>query len=179
MVYDKYPHCDVMMDHPTPDLIINLKYVRFEVWRDQRCVASILRSSSHTCVGSRPDTQENREEAGRQGYTPDENGVWQSLVEHELLHSLVAEVMFDRPSSVILTESGAETTPSWERYEEEAVVLSIQRLLNTDEITATLDRILCIDSSLVAYGPRVSVGWLAALEWKWNEEINPLLESVL
>ena len=79
------------------------------------------------------DSQNIREAREGQGYTgPD--AVWRSLVDHELLHSLVAEVVFDRPSVVLRGEAGDPSfIPAWEKYEEEMLVLGMQIYLNSGE----------------------------------------------
>lgn len=75
---------------------------------------------------------QNVREARAQGYTDllDSNAVWRSLVYHELLHSIVAECLWNSPSRVLRTEAGGEFVPSWLRYEEEMIALAIQAWLN-------------------------------------------------
>ena len=141
---------------PCPTLSIPLKYCIFEIWADQRTVATVF-PSGHTCTGSRADTEQNRTEAESQGYTADEQGVWRSLVEHELLHNLLAEIVHNHPSRVMETESGKAFHPSWLRYYEEAQVLAAQYEINTGR-----------DSGLPDELP-----WM--LEGRWKKEIVPLL----
>lgn len=171
----QYPNCSDTLS-PSPSAVINLKYVRVEIWSEQKCVATVFNDTAHTCVGSRDDSQQNRDEASRQGYTADEKGVWKSLVEHEILHSLVAEVMSNMESRVALAESGKQITPTWERYEEEAIVLSIQYLINTNQITSTLDRFLHIENcGNLDNEPKD--GWLGILGRRWRDEIIPVLSA--
>lgn len=165
---------DFEVSNAQASAIIVLKYVHIEIWSEQKCVATVFNNTAHTCVGSRDDTQQNREEAARQGYSADANGVWRSLVEHEILHSLVAEVMFDRESRVALAESGKEITPTWERYEEEAIVLSLQYLINTNLITSTLNRVVCIENHCIN---KPKDGWLGRLGNCWRDEIIPMLSA--
>jgi hypothetical protein len=115
-----------------PDLSFNLKYVHYHIWSDRRLVRTTLKSNLHYyCDGTRDETDwRNIREANSQGYTGSDC-VWRSLVEHELLHSLVAEYLFNQPSRVMLAESGVQFTPTWERYEEEALVVAAQRYYNT------------------------------------------------
>jgi len=146
-----------MSDNPRPTLSIPLKYCTFEVWKAQRTVATVF-PSGHTCAGTRADTEQNRTEAESQGYTgPGETIVWRSLVEHELLHNLLAEVVYDRPSRVMETESGKAFHPSWLRYYEEAQVLAAQYEINTGR-----------DAGLPDEFP-----WM--LESRWKREIVPVL----
>lgn len=139
-----------------PTLSILLKFCIFEVWADQRTVATVF-PSGHTCAAARPDTQQNRTEAESQGYTPDVGGVWRSLVEHELLHDLLAEVVYNRASRVMETEAGVAFHPSWLRYYEEAQVLAAQYEINTGRDAGLPDEL----------------PWM--LEGRWKREIVPLL----
>jgi hypothetical protein len=111
---------------------INLKYARYEVWPDKRLVRTTLLYNGMFCDGARDEhAWQNIREAESQGYKG-KDCVWRSLVEHEFLHSLVAEVLFDRPSLVMTTEAGGEFTPLWQRYEEEAICLACQVYLNNE-----------------------------------------------
>lgn len=105
--------------------LFNLKYCRYEIHHTPREVRTIF-PNGRIAVGSRDESSpSNIRQAQSEGYSGP-NCVWRSLVEHELLHSLVAEALFDRPSVVLQVESGGEFTPLWERYEEECLVLCIQ-----------------------------------------------------
>lgn len=119
---------------------INLKYCRYEVW-PERCLVSTIFPFGAVVSGTRENNQQNITEAESQGYTG-ENIVWRSLLHHELLHSLVAEILFDQPSKVLETEAGVRFHPSWERYEEEAIVLALQHKLNTNSTPAILIRLV-------------------------------------
>lgn len=147
------------MSEPSPTLALDLRYARYEIWAERKTVATVF-PDGHACFGTREDNPQNRREAEAQGYSGP-LAVWRSLVEHELLHSLVAEIIFDRPSVVMLTESGAGFTPTWLRYEEEMLALSLQRLFNTGEIPDPLKR----------YG-------LRGLPEIWNLTYAPLLEPL-
>lgn len=125
---------------------IHLKYCTFEVWPERRFVSTIFPNGA-VVSGTRENNQQNITEAESQGYTG-ENIVWRSLVHHELLHSLVAEVLFDQPSKVLETEAGVRFHPSWERYEEEAIVLAFQFNVNTGNYPRILDPFLDSQGSL-------------------------------
>jgi hypothetical protein len=123
------------------DLVFNLKYSTVTISLSSRSVTTSF-SCGHFSTATRPCTTENEREARSEGYEGNDPAilVWRSLVEHELLHSLVAEVLFDRPSCVLETEAGVHVHPLWERYEEEMLVLSYQYLLNTEQLTDQLKR---------------------------------------
>jgi hypothetical protein len=115
--------------------IFHLKYARVTIAFDDESlsnswVSTTLLSFGVSCTGAREDTPTNRREAEMEGYTPDAVGVWQSLVEHEILHSLVAQHLWDCESYVIRAESGAELTPLHNRYFEESLVLGLQWTAN-------------------------------------------------
>jgi len=126
-----------------------LKYCKVEVYYNKLTTDMILKKRSnpivinqiyvttnfptgHTCTGSREVNEQNIKEARSQGYNgSDKYVVAKSLIEHELLHNLMAEVFFDRVSYVMATESGLEHYLSWDRYLEEAMVLGFQSWANT------------------------------------------------
>lgn len=134
----------------TEKVVIQLKYCTFVVYLDLKCVQTAFSDGFNctgarfNCTGSRDVTPENVKEAESQGYLGlDEEKVWQSLVDHELLHSLVSEYIYDRESLVLLTESGKLFSCSWRRYEEEAIVLAFQFYFNggpTPKILQQLER---------------------------------------
>lgn len=148
----------------TPTIVIPLRYCRYEIYAYDYRVKTVF-PNGYYCDGFRDkDDWRNVREAESQGYTGDK-AVWRSLVEHELLHSLVSQYLFDRPSRVMLTESGAEFTPLWERYEEEALSLALQRYFNTRDIdTETVPGILS----------RYEPGILEVIK-AWDETYSPLL----
>jgi len=132
-------------------LSLALKFAIYEIDSAAREVRTLF-PDGITCYGTRDVTPANVREARSQGYKgSDEQAVWRSLVEHELLHSLVAECIFDYPSLVLRTEGGGELYPSWLRYEEEMLAISWQAFSNG-----------------LGHGPliRYSVGELAV---KWEE----------
>jgi hypothetical protein len=123
---------------------VKLKYCTYEIWdHGDRSVRTVF-FDGLSCGGMRDihDPSNIREAREGQGYTgPD--AVWRSLVEHELLHSLVSEILFDRWSLVLRSEAGDETFVSaLDKYEEEAIVLACQRYANTGKTSAnqTLSR---------------------------------------
>jgi hypothetical protein len=81
---------------------------------------------------------ENRTTALDLGYTDSADGVWRSLICHELLHSLLSDWLWDQASQVLLHMAGAKHTPHHERIFEEAVVLAFELHLNTGAITRAL-----------------------------------------
>jgi hypothetical protein len=87
-----------------------------------------------SCAGTRPDNADNRREAEDQGYDG-ADAVWYSLLDHEVLHTLISEWLFDAPSPALRTATAAldRPAPYYLRLEEESIVLSFQRWLNTGE----------------------------------------------
>lgn len=69
------------------------------------------------------------------GYEASERGVWRALITHELLHSLVSEWLWDRPSEVLRHYCAGEPCPVHRRYYVEAIVMAFERLQQTGEIT--------------------------------------------
>jgi len=110
-------------------MIINLQFASVHIFpNDNVCT---FFPDGIFCYGSREVNDQNIREARSQGYKGNDSlAVWRSLVEHELLHSLVAECIFDRPSLVLRTEGGGEFHPSWLRYEEEMLAISWQAFTN-------------------------------------------------
>lgn len=158
-------------DQPAPTLTIPLKYCTFEVWKDQRTVATVF-PDGYICAGSRVDTQQNRIEAESQGYATHDR-VWRSLVDHELLHNVIAEVMFDRISHVMATESGLEWYPSWLRYEEEAIVLAYQYFINTGRQPDLLYKYPqgVYEAWMKEYAPKLAASGI------WGLEIDSCIEE--
>lgn len=72
------------------------------------------------------------------GYEASEQGVWQSLIAHELLHSLVSDWLWNRPSEVLRHYCAGEPCPVHTRYYVEAIVLAFERLQQTGEFSAAL-----------------------------------------
>ncbi len=101
------------------------------VYPDQRLVLTILPDWKE-CYATREDTEENRQEALDQGYTgPD--AVWRSLVDHEVLHNLISDWLWNRPSPTLEHEAGVRRVEYGKRLFEEALVLAFQRYVNTGE----------------------------------------------
>jgi hypothetical protein len=82
----------------------------------------------HETTGWREETPQNFAEAEDQGYAGPE-AVWCSLVEHECLHTMVSRAVFGRESLVL--RLGREPARYALRLHEEALVISLQRLMNT------------------------------------------------
>lgn len=110
--------------------------VVFEIDAEARQVRTIY-PDGRSMAATREDTPENRAEAADQGYTG-EDAVWRSLVAHELLHTLATRALLGRESLVLRHESGAERNRYALRLHEEAVVISLQRLLMTGEADPVL-----------------------------------------
>jgi len=130
-----------MLHHPVLLKSYQLKYCKVEIYYnrlddDEKSFIPITVTTSfpfnHSCCGTREINIQNITEARSQGYKgSDEYVVAKSLIEHNLLHNLMAEVFFDRVSYVKATESGLECYMSWDRYLEEAMVLGFQSWANT------------------------------------------------
>lgn len=126
-----------------PEKTIDLTFARYEIDTDSRTVRTVF-PDGISCYGTRDVTTENIREARSQGYKgTDADVVWRSLVEHELLHSLVAECLFSRPSLVLRTEGGGEFHPSWLRYEEEMLVISWQAYVNNSSPLSRYRSLVC------------------------------------
>jgi len=175
-----------MLHHSVLLKSYQLKYCKVEIHYNKLTTDMILKNTSnpvvinqiyvttnfptgHTCTGSRIVNEQNITEARSQGYTgSDHYVVYKSLIEHELLHNLMAEVFFDRVSYVMATESGIEYYLSWDRQLEEAMVLGFQSWANTFTWNRAVD-------SLEFYSTEWSVHKFQA---KWAEiqrEIELLL----
>jgi hypothetical protein len=141
-------------------IALDLQFCRYEVWPEQQLVATVF-PDGRTALATREESEQNRQEAEAQGYSGRE-ACWRSLVEHELLHSLVAEHLHGSDSLVLRTESGGGFTPTWLRYEEEMLALALQRYLQTGEASPSLARY-----------PE-----LRALPLRWRNEIAPRLEAL-
>lgn len=95
------------------------------------------RIAGRKTVGTRDDTEENSDEAADQGYSGP-NSIWESLRDHELLHTLLSRRLFGHESYVVRHEAGLERARYALRLYEEAVVVSFQYWLNT----GLLDQVL-------------------------------------
>lgn len=104
--------------------------VTFEVDRENGVVTTVY-PSGHRCSATREDNAQNRAEASDQGYMAEAQGVWDSLVDHEILHTLISRELFNRESYVLRHEAGAEPARYALRLHEEAAVISYQTWLNT------------------------------------------------
>lgn len=90
-------------------------------------------------VAVRPDTDQNRQEAADQGYPASAAGVFESLWQHELLHSLVAEWLWNKPSPTLRHVGGGTPVPYGKQLYEEAVVIAFQRYLTTRDVWDVLE----------------------------------------
>lgn len=113
---------------------IPLKYCTYEIWSESRSVRTVF-PDGLSCGGMRDESDPvNIKEAEAEGYIGADS-VWRSLVEHELLHSIICEVLFDRPSNVLRSEAGDVTFYSArQKYEEEVLVLSFQEWSNGNHL---------------------------------------------
>jgi hypothetical protein len=100
--------------------------VTFEVYSPEAGCCTVFPDGARAHA-TRDDTEENRREAADQGHA----SVWESLVHHEVLHTLIGRRLWGRESLVLRHESGAEQHRYALRLHEEAAVISAQRLLNT------------------------------------------------
>lgn len=98
----------------------------------------VVRYQGRSMTGTREPTPENCAQAEEQGYTPDADGCWRSLVDHELLHPFLASWAFGEPSFVVRHEAGAESVPYATRLFEEGIVIAFQRFANSGEVTLPL-----------------------------------------
>jgi len=118
---------------PTPTLRVETETAIFEVYASHRTVITRF-DDTHYAEANRvlDDPLNMREAVYFQGYRaqPPYEAVWRALVEHELLHSVVAETLWGTRSRVLSTEAGVGAVPSWLRHEEEAVVLAFQAYTN-------------------------------------------------
>lgn len=141
-------------------LTLDLRFARYEIWPGERIVCTTF-PDGKACCGTRAETLENIREAEAQGYTGP-LAVWRSLVEHELLHSLVAEIIFNRPSQVLRTEAGGEFAPLWSRFEEETIALALQRHFQAGDFPDPLRLykvVPLIDAWVREYAPKLAVLW--------------------
>ncbi len=120
--------------------------VDFEVHEPSGCVTTRY-ADGFSCTATREDTPDNRSEICDQGYADHgypidddsmQRALLRSLIEHELLHTTIARAVFGRESIVLRHESGAERQRYALRLHEEALVLSFQRWLNTEDLDPIL-----------------------------------------
>jgi hypothetical protein len=118
-------------------MTISLIYCTTELFPETFCVTTRFRDGREV-TGQRLPTEEHQEYAASLGYTPDDAGVWLSLAEHEILHSLMYQWMYDGRSPALRHEAGAESCPLHLRWWEESLVISFQRWINTEELDQPL-----------------------------------------
>lgn len=103
-------------------------------------VTMLLLPGKHWCAtvwpdgyageGERLPTEANLREATEQGYVEVPDPCWASLIEHEVLHTLISRRVFGTESPTLRHEAGACRTPYYERLYEESLVVAFQRWRN-------------------------------------------------
>jgi hypothetical protein len=132
---------------------LELRFAVLRVTPDERLVDTVF-PDGRIAHATRDDTPENRETAVDLGYTDSSAGVWRALVDHELLHSLLADWSTDRPSPVLRHCAGAERVPYLDRIAEECGVLAMQRYMNTGAQHPALMRFRAVDVRVWASNAR-------------------------
>jgi hypothetical protein len=117
---------------------LKLAHATVEIDHEARKVTTRL-PGGLSCPAVRDDTPENRHQAVvEQGYPDGPDACWHSLVDHEILHSLLSDLVYAGPSPTLVHEAGGEGAPLHLRYHEEATCLAFQRYLNTGEVHEAL-----------------------------------------
>jgi hypothetical protein len=82
---------------------------------------------------TREPTEENVKQARSQGYNcaSDKEACFASLVDHEVLHTIVWRLLFSDYSGVLMHEAGIRECPYLTRLWEETIVLSAQQIYKT------------------------------------------------
>lgn len=98
-------------------------------------------------------TLNNAEELG---YKRTFDGVFASLVESEVLHTLVSRFVYrDKDSLVLLQNAGRKVDlPRWKKLHSEAIVMALQYYLNTHICLAPLDPWLTLN---IGFGTMANV----------------------
>lgn len=117
-------------------LRLRLPFSQVLIHPEQRMVESIFADGKRG-VGTREDTQENRDEARDQGYVG-EDAVWCSLRDHETIHHLIPLWLWDSASPTLRHEMGGERCPYYDRLFEEALVIGFQFHVNTGSVPRVL-----------------------------------------
>lgn len=100
--------------------VIELKHCRFELWPD--CCRTVFADGAY-CTAAPEDTDAYRAHALSLGYGAD---TFRMCVDHEYLHNVVAEALWDKPSPAIWDVAHGV---SRDRGYEERIVLTVQRWL--------------------------------------------------
>jgi len=149
-----------------PTLRVVTELAVFEVYAEERAVVTKFEGGCEAWADRDLRDAQNVREALSQGYAGEpEAVVWRSLVEHELLHSVVAETLWRTRSRVLSTEAGVGCVPSWLRYEEEAIVIAFQAYTNG------------IENGTLRAGPlaALSIGRTASV---WETRYVPQLQGL-
>lgn len=149
---------------------VKLKYCTYEIWRDDVDGTKSVRTifpDGLSCGATRDEKDPlNIQEAVTEGYSVyGRHAVWRSLIDHEFLHSLMSEILFDRPSLVLREQAGDNAfVPARIKYEEEILVLFFQEWLNgvVDSDIKYISREKCLEIQTRYYQQFVegSVQWL-------------------
>lgn len=88
-------------------------------------------------------TPENLAVAREVGYTHEDEAeaVWTSLVDHELLQAIAAQVLLRSAPLTLRFEAGVDAVRHCDRVWEEAVTVALQLLINTNEVARPLENI--------------------------------------
>ena len=116
---------------------LELRHAKFRVHADRREVETVF-PDGRIAGAQRQVDDITKQDALDLGYTHSTDGVWRSLVEHELLHSVISDTAWQRASRVLLHVAGACWVPYLDRVYEEAVILSAQLWLRTGEVRPVL-----------------------------------------
>jgi hypothetical protein len=131
-------------------------FKRVEVTVDGKYIASATRDPSPANVS----------QAEEQGYVGDAESVcWASVVDHELLHMTLAEIVLGGPSPTIQFEAGVPgAVPLYNRLYEESLVIALQRRINTGEMpwpltTMKPDDLAAVTSRFAEYKTQLAAAW--------------------
>lgn len=119
----------------TQTALIELAHGSLLVAADVRRVHVIV-DGVYRAPATRDPTPENVSQAEEQGYIGDAASIcWASVVDHELLHMTLAEIVLGGPSPTIQFEAGVPgAVPLYNRLYEESLVIALQRRINTGEM---------------------------------------------
>jgi hypothetical protein len=118
-------------------ICLSLTHADLYIHPDRREVDTVFRDGK-VQGAQRSFSAEDTAVAAELGYEASAEGVFSSLVCHELMHSLVSEWLWNRPSEVLRHYCAAEPCPYYRRIYVEAIVLAWERLLQTDEMSEAL-----------------------------------------
>jgi len=131
-----------MTEQAQKPCVVRLKWATVLIHEPERWVRTELYSPCGfrgRCLGTREPNEQNLREARDQGYAGDDPA-WRSLIDHEVLHSLLGERLFDGCSPALLTAAGIDPPqPYFLRLYEESIALACQLWLNTGCVEAPLE----------------------------------------